>query len=248
MKKFLIISVLIFSLFFFVSCGGDDDEGDTTPDTGDSSADTDTSDSGTADNDITDTETPDIDNTDTTEPADNDPGQETGDDTNDTETEEPDDTDTGSIEPGDCPVITLGQMKFDGSADSYAYYSGSYQPGTGTATPDEIDFEIYSETTTGVYDLTEGYNASYSSCAQCIIVYEDIVYDDGYFDGAGKYYYPASGTMTVNFFSYDSGSLNITLENVKLIEGLRKYEDGKFSFEPTENGACIVIQNTTLNI
>jgi|GEM_PF-2738719 Cobalamin biosynthesis protein CobT (nicotinate-mononucleotide:5, 6-dimethylbenzimidazole phosphoribosyltransferase) len=263
MKKFLIISVLIFSLFFFVSCGGDDDEGDTGADTGDTGSDTgdttsdtgdtgaadtgdtaadtgdtgsetadtaaDTGDTGTSDDDITDT-----DNTDTTDTTDTDTG----------------DTDSGEIYTGDCTLINIGAMKLDGSIDSYAYYSGSYQPGTGTATMDEIDFEIYSATTTGVYDLTEGYNASYSSCAQCIIVYEDIVYDDGYFDGAGKYYYPESGTMTVNSFSYDSGSLNVTLENVKLIQVTREYdsENDRFKSEPVEGGSCLIIQNTTINI
>ena len=81
------------------------------------------------------------------------------------------------------------------------------------------------------------------------MLYEDIVYDnEGYLESVGKYYFQQSGTMTVNSFSYDSGSLNVTLENVKLIEGLRKYEDGKFSFEPVENGGCIVINNTTLSM
>jgi len=264
MKKFLIISVLIFSLFFFVSCGGDNDKGDTGADTGDTGSDTgdttsdtgdtgaadtgdtaadtgdtgsetadtaaDTGDTGTSDDDITDT-----DNTDTT-------------DTTDTDT---DDTDTGTTEPGECPVINIGAMKLDASFDNYAYYSGSYQPGTGTATMDEIDFEIYSATTTDVYDLTEGYNASYSSCAQCIIVYEDIVYDnEGYVDSVGKYFYPASGTMTVNSFSYDSGSLNITLDNVKLIQVTREYdsETDRFKSEPVPDGSCLIIQNTTINI
>lgn len=256
MKKFSIIAVLIFSLFFFVSCGGDDDEGDTAPDTGDTSADTDTNtdtetdtdSSDTADSDTTDTETPDTDNTDTGTDTDTDTDTDTE---TDTETDTDSDTDTGSIEPGECPVINIGTMKLDGSFDNYAYYSGSYQPGTGSATMDEIDFEIYIGTTTGTYDLTEGYNVSYSSCAQCIIVFEDIVYDnEGYFDGAVKYYYPTSGTMTVNSFSYDSGSLNVTLENIKLIQVTREYdpESDRFKSEPVEGGSCLVIQNTTINI
>lgn len=254
MKKFSIIAVLIFSLFFFVSCGGDDDEGDTAPDTGNTSDDTDTGtvtdtdSSDTSDTGTTDTETPDTDNTDTGTDTDTDTDTDTE---TDTETDTDSDTDTGSIEPGECPVISIGQMKTDGSIDSYAYYSGTYQPGTGSATMDEIDFEIYSETTAGVYDLTEGYNVSYSSCAQCIIVYEDIVYDnEGYFEGAGKYYYPESGTMTVNSFTYDSGSLNVTLENIKLIQVTREYdpESDRFKSEPVEGGSCLVIQDTTINI
>ena len=247
MKRFSLIAVLILSLFFFVSCGGDDEESNTEADTGDTGADTgdtgadtgdtavDTgSDTGDTAADTGDTDTSDTDNTDTTDTTDTDTG----------------DTDSGEIYIGDCTLINIGAMKFDGSIDSYAYYSGTYQPGTGTATMDEIDFEIYSETATGVYDLTEGYNVSYSSCAQCIIVYEDIVYDDDYFDSAGKYYYPTSGTMTVNSFSYDSGSLNVTLENVKLIQVTREYdsESDRFKSEPVEGGSCLVINNATINI
>jgi len=259
MKRFSLIAVLILSLFFFVSCGGDDEESNTEADTGDTGADTgdtgadtgdtavdtgsdtgdtavDTgSDTGDTAADTGDTDTSDTDNTDTTDTTDTDTG----------------DTDSGEIYTGDCTLINIGTMKLDGSFDNYAYYSGSYQPGTGTATQDEIDFEIYSETATGTYNLAEGYNASYSSCAQCIIVFEDIVYDnEGYFDGAGKYYYPASGTMTVNSFSYDSGSLNVTLENVKLIQVTREYdsENDRFKSEPVEGGSCLIIQNTTINI
>ena len=247
MKKNSVIAVLIFALFFFVSCGGDDDEGNTSADTGDSSADTDTGDSDPADSGDTA-----ADNGDTAADTDSDTDTDSDSDTDtDTESEDPSDTDSSGIDAGDCAVISVGAMKFDGSMDSYAYYSGTYQPGTGSATADEIDFEIYSETTTGVYDLTEGYNASYSSCAQCIMVYEDIVYDnEGYFEGAGKYYFQDRGTMTVNSFSYDSGSLNVTLENVRLIEVTREYdsENDGFKSEPVENGGCIVIQNTTVNL
>ena len=228
MKKFSLIAILIFSFFFFVSCGSDSDEGDTTADTGDTQNDSDNS-------DPTDTGDP----TEPTNPTD--PTTEPTD-----EPTEPTDT-----EPSECPVINIGFMKFETSFESYAYYMGVYTPNTGSATDDEIDFEIYSETAVGTYDLTEGYNASYSSCAQCIIVYEDIVYDnEGYLESVGKYYYPASGTMTVNSFSYDSGSLNVTLENVKLIQVTREYdsESDGFKSEPVENGSCLVIQNTTLNI
>ena len=260
MKRFSLIAVLILSLFFFVSCGDGEDEGDTTADTGDTQNDTDLTDTGDTNPDPTETEPTDptkpTDPTDPTDPTEPTEPTEPTDPTEPTEPTEPTDpteptepTEPTNVDPGDCMLINIGTMKNDGSADSYAYYSGSYQPGTGTATMDEIDFEIYSETAAGTYDLSEGHNASYSSCAQCIMLYEDIVYDnEGYFEGAGKYYFQQSGTMTVNSFSYDSGSLNVTLENVKLIEGLRKYEDGHFSFEPAENGACIVIQNTTLNI
>ncbi|MBO4711578.1 hypothetical protein J5681_06655 [bacterium] len=243
MKKFSVVLISIFALFFFVSCGGDNDEGDTSADTGDSSADTDTGDTDPADSGDTAADTGDT-------AADTDTDTDTDADT-DTEQEDPSDTDTGEIEPGECPVININFMKFETSFDSYAYYSGVYAPNTGSATEDEIDFEIYSETAAGTYDLSEGYNASYSSCAQCIMVYEDIVYDnEGYFEGAGKYYYPESGTMTVNSFSYDSGTLNITLENVKLIQVTREYdsENDGFKSEPVENGSCLVIQNTTLNI
>lgn len=253
MKRFSLITVLILSLFFFVSCGSDEDEGDTTVDTGDSQNDTDTGDTQTEPTDTGDTDPSDPTNpTDPTEPTD--PGEPTNpaDPTDPTEPSEPaEPTEPTDTDAGDCAVISIGTMKNDGSMDSYAYYSGSYQPGTGTATADEIDFEIYSETTAGTYDLTEGYNVSYSSCAQCILVYEDIIYDnEGYFEGAGKYYYPDRGTMTVNSFSYDSGSLNVTLENVRLIQVTREYdsESDRFKSEPVENGSCIVIQNTTLNI
>ena len=231
MKRFSVIAILIFSFFFFVSCGSDSDEGDTTADTGDTQNDSDNS-------DPTDTGDP----TEPTNPTDpTDPTTEPTD-----EPTEPTDT-----EPGECPVINIGFMKFETSFESYAYYMGVYTPNTGSATDDEIDFEIYSETAAGTYDLTEGYNASYSSCAQCIMVYEDIVYDnEGYLESVGKYYYPESGTMTVNSFSYDSGTLSVTLENVKLIQVTREYdsENDGFKSEPVENGSCLVIQDTTLNI
>lgn len=247
MKKTSWIFV-IFALFVFIGCGssndddesgysGDSDNTDTNQEeSGDDESDTDTTPEETDADSDTDTDTTPVE--DDADSAD-DPDTDTG------------DTGTGDIEPGECPVITLGNMKFDGSADSYAYYSGSYQPGTGSATPDEINFEIYSQTSTEIYDLSEGYNASYSSCAQCIIVYEDIVYDnEGYFEGAGKYFFQQSGTMTVNSFSYDSGSLNVTLENVKLIQVIREYdsENDGFVAKPVENGGCLVIQNTTINI
>ena len=233
MKRFSVIAILIFSLFFFVSCGSDSDEGDTTVDTGDTQNDSDNS-------DPTDTGDP----TEPTNPTD--PTDPTAEPTEPTGPTDPTDT-----EPGECPVINIGFMKFEASFESYAYYSGVYTPNTGSATDDEIDFEIYSETASGTYDLSEGYNASYSSCAQCIIVYEDIVYDnEGYLESVGKYYYPESGTITVNSFSYDSGSLNITLENVKLIEVTREYdsENDGFKSEPVENGSCLVIQDSILII
>lgn len=238
--------ILILSLVFFVSCGSNDEEepASDVPQTDDSEPVND------GDKAEADTEQPQNDGEQTdpdTEVNDDSEPVEPTDPTEPTEPTEP--TDPTNIDPGDCTVISIGVMHLEGSADSYAYYIGTYLPNTGSATADEIDFEIYSETTAQVYDLSEGHNASYSSCAQCIILYEDIVYDnEGYFEGAGKYFFQQSGTMTVNSFSYDSGSLNVTLENVKLIQGVRKYEDGGFSFEPDENGACIVIQNTTINI
>ena len=256
MKKFSLIAVLILSLFFFVSCGDGEDEGDTTADTGDTQNDTDPTDSGDTNPDPADAEPSDqTEPTNPTEPTGEptdeptNPTEPTDEPTNPTEPTEP--TEPTNIEPGECPVINIGFMKFEASYESYAYYLGVYSPNTGSATDDEIDFEIYSETAVGTYDLTEGYNASYSSCAQCIIVYEDIVYDnEGYLESVGKYYYPESGTMTVNSFSYDSGSLNVTLENVKLIQVTREYDSESHGFksEPVENGSCLVIQNTTLNI
>lgn len=253
MKKFSLIAVLILSLFFFVSCGSDDEDSadtatdtdNTTADTGDSQNDTDPADSGDTNPepaDPTSEPTTPTDPTNPTEPGE--PTDPTSEPTDPTEPTEPTNTD-----PGECAVINIEFMKFEASYESYAYYLGVYAPNTGSATDDEIDFEIYSETAAGTYDLSEGHNASYSSCAQCIMLYEDIVYDnEGYLESVGKYYFQQSGTMTVNSFSYDSGSLNVTLENVKLIEGLRKYEEGKFSFEPVENGGCIVINNTTLSM
>ena len=227
MKKFIAILAAFVLTFFVVSCGGGSDEPTNPTDP--------------TDNPTNPTDEP----TNPTDPTDE-PTNPT--EPNDEPTEP---TEPTNIEPGECPVITIGAMKNDGSYDSYAYYSGSYAPNTGAATADEIDFEIYSETATGTYDLTEGYNVSYSSCAQCILVYEDIIYDnEGYFEGAGKYYYPASGTITVNSFSYDSGSLNITLENIKLIQVTREYdsESDRFKSEPVENGSCLVIQDSILII
>lgn len=251
MKKVFCVMFFVFSFFVFVSCGSSDDpvegnnvvsdseNGDTAEEPDDNAASSET-----------ETETDDRDTSSETD-------AETGD--NDTadlnDSESVDDGDNGEVvnpDTGECAVVSIGTMRINGSVDSYAYYYGTYQPGTGNnATADEIDFEIYSETTTGVYDLSEGHNASYSSCAQCIMVFEDIVYDnEGYFEGAGKYYFQQSGTMTVNSFSYDSGSLNVTLENVKLIEVTREYDSENHNFisNPVENGGCMIIQNTTLNI
>jgi len=142
------------------------------------------------------------------------------------------DEDTPSL----CTGISLGTVEIDNSG----FYYSSYTPDTGDSTngavEDMFSMEFYnSGLAVGTYDLSLDGNENYSSCDQCLRIYEDITGGN-----VAKEYFQESGVLeitTVGEFGTSAG----TITSAKLVEVTIGSQADGFPSTPVENGDCIEI-------
>jgi hypothetical protein len=106
----------------------------------------------------------------------------------------------------------------DGSCGVYQVGFGSTDLGFGGTLPDTIYFEFWPISpppATGTFDLGSGNNSNYSTCEQCILVYEDM------FAGIPqKTFFQTGGTMTIdpNTIPGTAADVGLSWSNVTLAE------------------------------
>ena len=237
MKKFFLASLLIFTMFLFVSCVSEDEDPDETNDQSDTSADTGN----------IDTDSPsDTDPSGTTDPAsDTDPS-----DTTDTSSDDPD-TSSGDTDPVVTPDGCIG---FSIEPDM-KYYQGIYYADVkgdvlgSSSLYDQLTMQFFLvEVTAKTYDLTDEDNRNYSTCHECVRVFEDIDTNNG--NKPARQYFPVDGTITVDETDGVNGirgTITAKLEEVTIdiVTDEDGYED--YVSQPVPGGKCIEIESGFFN-
>jgi len=100
--------------------------------------------------------------------------------------------------------------------------------------PDGLGLQFFADTT-GPFDLAAGGNENYATCAQCLLVLEDV---DSTF-GPNRVYFPTSGALTVDPSTppITSAPLRATLEDVTLVEVT--LDPNTWESTPVSNGQCL---------
>ena len=114
--------------------------------------------------------------------------------------------------------------------------------GLGTGLDDSLQLEFYVPDT-GTFNLGTGANDNYSTCEQCIRIFEDTT------ETSARIFYQRSGTMAISAGSAvhdDPPSVSATLTNVEL-EEVTIADDGTFESTPVSGGKCYKISNRTLS-
>lgn len=112
--------------------------------------------------------------------------------------------------------------------------------GFGGTAPDIISFEFWSSDDTpldtGTFDLGSGGNANYSSCRECILVFQDIL--NGV---AQKIFFQTAGSITIdeNTVPGAGPDVGLTWSNVTLAEVTLNPDTAESTLVP--NGDCYAI-------
>lgn len=241
MKKFFLISVLVFSLFVFVSCASDEDTmedlvGDTgsSSDTGSTPADTGSSDTGSADTGSADTGSADTGSADTgsadTGSADTGSADTGSADTGDT-------GDTGSA-PAGCTGISIVPDTF--RYESYDYYADIKET-IGGASKDElfIHFEGFDpEVKSYTLSNPAGIESDYQGCIACVSVLQDIT------DGTpAAELFQKSGTLEIEKVDEVHG-IKGSIKEAKFVQISVKRDGNEEVTEVSEvpNGTCVELE------
>jgi hypothetical protein len=110
---------------------------------------------------------------------------------------------------------------------SYSLRSGDIG---GDAASDELVLELYSAGQ-GSFDLGDGINDNYASCAQCVLLYQDL---DG---STPKVFFQEAGTLEING-AVGSDPLPVLFSGVRLVEVT--IDPNTFESTPVPNGDCYI--------
>lgn len=130
----------------------------------------------------------------------------------------------------------------DGSCGVYQVGSGSTDLGFGGMLPDTIYFEFWPISpppATGTFDLGSGANSNYSTCEQCILVYEDL------FAGIPqKIFFQTGGSITIdqNTVPGTAADVGLSWSNVTLAEVTINPDTNVSTL--VQGGACYTIAAT----
>lgn len=126
-----------------------------------------------------------------------------------------DDSSDSSGDPA-CTSFTLGSSLIRTNEDPWFWDSSSFDPLIGE--PMNLDIfrlELWDEGPhTGVFDLSMGPNNDYSTCLQCIRIFEDG--PDAL--AATRQYFPESGTLQIDENAAPAGPMIAAFDNVRLVE------------------------------
>ncbi len=112
-------------------------------------------------------------------------------------------------------------------------------PNLGASDPDILGVGLYSAAT-GTFDL--GAETDLATCNHCVIAFEDVTNT-----GTGRYYFQASGSMTVTQANSSTPVFSTgTLSNVKLIE-VTLDSTGTVA-TPVANGKCLMLNSASWSV
>jgi len=137
-----------------------------------------------------------------------------------------------------CEEISVVQL--NAHAQYTSLYSGSYTPGTGSDLEDQIRFNLDLFQTPGSFDLTSENNSNFATCAQCVMIYEDINPADG---KEAKMYFQQQGKMVIEQMDTDEHG-KLSGKSSGNITGVRVEEvvlDQNMVSIPIPGGSCIEI-------
>ena len=235
MKKFLVLTLLVFAMFFFVSCASDDEDGEESSDQSNTASGDENTDTGTSSD--TGSDTTDSGSSDT---ADSD-SSDSGSDTTDTGSENP-----GQTTPDGCTGFSIEPNIKVYKGVHYADITGNV---LGNSLYDQLTIELMSkrekyEETPKTYDLAEVSNKNYSTCTECVRVFEDI--DTNNENKAARQYFQRSGSLTIEEVDDGygiKGTLSAVLEEVTIETVDDEYGDPLPVSFPVEGGKCIEIES-----
>ena len=273
MKKFFTLLSLILAMFFFVSCGSDDDE-DTT-DTANNNDPTDTSDTTPADPaDTGDTDTTPSDPTDTGDTTPSDP-TDTGDTTPSDPTTPTDPTDPTTPAEPECEISNSFKISAYKDGEYYVFYGSGIvsdansQP---TVTKEGTYTSLYTEDIKNpektMSFITAGTVQGYQAHIVNTLVYDDetskpeyqlevIIWDDDYFQNVEEgeiidHSPDVRITSIENYFASDGETLEATKFCIVAYSSISDDEDalgiGKFQYCNGDNGTLNVGQTAKFGI
>ena len=113
-------------------------------------------------------------------------------------------------------------------------------PSLGGAAAEQLQFEFYADDT-GTFDLAQGPNTNYSTCNQCVRVFEDTDASGG----AQRVFFQTGGTITVagDTPPVSGSALSVTVTDLALVEVT--ITDGSFVSNEVPGGACLVFPGVT---
>ncbi|HEV8547763.1 MAG TPA: hypothetical protein VGQ57_02025 [Polyangiaceae bacterium] len=139
--------------------------------------------------------------------------------------------------PDDCIEVTTGPPWTVSMNEGFTGYGSVMQPNFGSPESDPIAVGFYSDET-GTIHLGPGQNATWASCIQCILarIPDDTV--------SGRLFFGAAGTIEVASGGLGpmSGTIDATLSDISLIEMTSDLS------APIENGMCLHLQGTTVQV
>ncbi len=122
--------------------------------------------------------------------------------------------DGGTADAGSCPPISLGAFSLldtEPGGSSLAYAVAGLAPGKEHVAYVEF-YDVAGPQTAGTFDLSKPPDNNYSSCARCLLLYEDVA-------GSPTAFFPESGTLelTTPDTTFQGASAG-NFKNVKLVE------------------------------
>lgn len=144
----------------------------------------------------------------------------------------------GSI-PTDCTEITADDFGLVNPAGPFVYI-GTPNPALATDLEDQFRLELYDDTLTGSFDLTDGDDANYATCLNCFLVYQDI--DQA--AGSATFFFQAGGTVDygASVPPLVAGSVtDLTLVEVTI-------DPETFESAPVPGGACLHVASLDFDI
>ena len=158
--------------------------------------------------------------------------------------------DSGDSENSDIPLNCTG-ISFDSDSFGKLSYAGGFQAkidaDLGNTLPDDIRFEFFlddgnrnKEINPGEYDLGTGRNTNYSTCNECLTIYQDITNYSSL--DAYTVYFQKTGTMKID--SVDEENFIEGTVSAKLIE-VTIDNKNKYTSTPVPNGSCVEIETGT---
>ncbi|HPA58140.1 MAG TPA: hypothetical protein PLT70_12015, partial [bacterium] len=148
----------------------------------------------------------------------------------------------------ECAAITLGASTIGtmNAEDGYWTYNVLYNPATGEAgLDDKVSLQLYAEVEAeDSFDLAD---TNYVDCEQCILVYEDMEFDEtsGDLTAIGKVYFQQKGTLDFESFDAATGKIKASVTDLRLIEVTI---DSEYASHPVQGGACLEVATGTVEV
>jgi hypothetical protein len=148
----------------------------------------------------------------------------------------------------ECTAITLGETSAGviSAEDEVWTYDVLFDPAAGDAElDDKVSLQLYAEV-----EAEDSFNlagTNYYDCEQCILVYEDMEFDEtsGDLTAIGKVYFQQKGTLDFESFDAATGKVKASVTGLRLIEVTI---DSEYTSYPVQGGACLEVATGTVEL